>query len=118
MFCHLPDYLEFENLGDAVSFTLTTTLTPASVPFQPIAVGNGPDSIVAGDFTGDGRTDLTVANQDDNDVSVLLSKRRRHLPEPGHLRGGEQPRRDRGGGFERQSYVELETASGPREGAR
>ena len=43
--------------------------------FQPqvtYAVGNGPDAIVAGDFTGDGRTDLAVANAGDNDVSVLL----------------------------------------------
>ena len=27
---------------------------------------------MAGDFTGDGRTDLAVANSGDNDVSVLL----------------------------------------------
>ena len=31
-----------------------------------------PDAIVAGDFNGDGRTDLAVANSYDNDVSVLL----------------------------------------------
>ena len=36
------------------------------------AVGTGPDAIVAGDFTGDGRTDLAVANYGSNDVSVLL----------------------------------------------
>ena len=35
-------------------------------------VGNGPVAIVAGDFNGDGRTDLAVANADSNDVSVLL----------------------------------------------
>ena len=27
---------------------------------------------MAGDFTGDGRTDLAVANYDSNDVSILL----------------------------------------------
>ena len=37
-------------------------------------VGNGPDAIVAGDFTGHGRTDLAVANDASNDVSVLLNK--------------------------------------------
>ena len=43
--------------------------------FQPqvtYAVGQDPDAIVAGDFTGDGRTDLAVANYGDNTVSVLL----------------------------------------------
>ncbi len=43
--------------------------------FQPqvtYAVGQGPASIATGDFTGDGRTDLAVANAGDNTVSVLL----------------------------------------------
>ncbi len=45
--------------------------------FQPqvtYAVGSWPDAIVAGDFTGDGRTDLAVANSADATVSVLLGK--------------------------------------------
>jgi hypothetical protein len=36
------------------------------------AVGSFPDAIVAGDFRGDGRTDLAVANDQSNDISVLL----------------------------------------------
>ena len=43
--------------------------------FQPqvtYAVGCGPDAIVAGDFTGDGRLDLAIANADASTVSVLL----------------------------------------------
>ena len=36
------------------------------------AAGSDPVALVAGDFTGDGRTDLAVANYDDNDVSILL----------------------------------------------
>ena len=36
------------------------------------AVGNEPRAIVAGDFNGDGRTDLAVANYGSNDVSILL----------------------------------------------
>jgi hypothetical protein len=36
------------------------------------AVGNAPSALVAGDFNGDGRTDLAVANADSNTVSVLL----------------------------------------------
>ena len=36
-------------------YSLTTTLAPATAPFQPIPVGIAPDAIVAGDFNGDGR---------------------------------------------------------------
>src|SRR5262249_5856339 len=36
------------------------------------AVGNGPAAIVAGDFNGDGRVDLAVANSLDSALSVLL----------------------------------------------
>jgi len=64
--------LQVESTGGNGSFTLTTTLTPASAPFQPIPVGSGPDAIVAGDFNGDGKLDLAVANNASNDVSVLL----------------------------------------------
>ncbi len=70
---HVPagtDYLEVENLGGTGAYTLTTTLTPATTPFQPISVGSFPVAIVAGDFNGDGQTDLAVANYGSNDVSV------------------------------------------------
>ena len=74
---HVPagtDYLEVENLGGAGAYTLTTSLMPATSPFQPIASvhGDRPNALVAGDFNGDGRTDLAVANDGSNDVSVLL----------------------------------------------
>ena len=31
-----PEYLEVEDLGDATAYTLTTSLTPSSLPFEPI----------------------------------------------------------------------------------
>ncbi|HSS44213.1 MAG TPA: VCBS repeat-containing protein, partial [Thermoanaerobaculia bacterium] len=43
--------------------------------FQPamsIGVGSGPRFLAAGDFNGDGASDLAVANQGSNDLSVLL----------------------------------------------
>ena len=64
--------LVVESTGGAGTYALTTMLMPASASLQPIPVGSEPDAIVAGDFTGDGRTDLAVANYDDNTVSVLL----------------------------------------------
>ena len=35
-------------------------------------VGNGPSSVITGDFNGDGKLDLAVANQNDHTVSILL----------------------------------------------
>ncbi len=43
--------------------------------FQPgfsESVGNGPVSVAVGDFNGDGRLDIAVANYTDNTVSILL----------------------------------------------
>ena len=65
-------FLKVASTGGAGSYTLTTTVAPTTAAFQPLPVGNSPDAIVAGDFTGDGRTDLAVANDSDNTVSVLL----------------------------------------------
>jgi hypothetical protein len=114
------EYLEVENLGKSTTYSLTTSLAPTTIPFQPVPVGSLPYALVAGDFNGDGRTDLAVANKGDNDVSVLLGnrprrcqqgrqrrvgvagQRRRHFPEPGHLRRGELTGRPGGGGLQRR----------------
>ena len=65
-------FLKVDSTGGAGTYTLTTTVAPTTAAFQPLPVGNQPDAIVAGDFTGNGRTDLAVANAVDNTVSVLL----------------------------------------------
>jgi hypothetical protein len=52
--------------------TLTIMLTPASTPLQPIPTGGQARSIAAGDFSGNGRIDLAVANATSNDVLVLV----------------------------------------------
>ena len=44
--------------------------------FQPsgtLAAGSGPSAIVAGDFAGNGRLDLAVADSNSNQVSILLN---------------------------------------------
>jgi hypothetical protein len=58
--------------GGPGASTWTIMLMAAAAPFQPIPVGQDPSSIVAGDFTGDGRLDLAVANAESNTVLVLL----------------------------------------------
>jgi FG-GAP-like repeat/Abnormal spindle-like microcephaly-assoc'd, ASPM-SPD-2-Hydin/FG-GAP repeat len=45
------------------------TFTPAS---GSPGVGNFPESVAVGDFNGDGKLDLAVANEYDNTVSILL----------------------------------------------
>ena len=44
----------------------------APAPGSPIAVGFQPFGVAAGDFNGDGITDLAVANYGSNSVSILL----------------------------------------------
>jgi len=38
-----------------------------------VGVGSSPQAIIAGDFNGDGRLDLAVANGVSNTVSILLN---------------------------------------------
>ena len=50
--------------GGGLSFTAS--------PGSPFATGARPFSVIAGDFDGDGRRDLAIANLDGDSVSVLL----------------------------------------------
>ena len=96
---HLPAgsfVLEVEQRQGPGTYTLTSTLTAATTPFEPIpsyfttpssSVAGDisdvsdfinlrvPDSLVRGDFNGDGRLDIATVNSSGftfNDVSVLL----------------------------------------------
>jgi len=50
----------------------TTTVAFASASGSPIAAGAVPRSIAVGDFNGDGKLDLAVANSSDNTLTILL----------------------------------------------
>src|SRR5947207_8498748 len=47
---------------------------PSLVGTLSYAVGQYPQAVVTGEFNGDGKLDLAVANEYDNTVSVLLGK--------------------------------------------
>src|SRR5262249_15129902 len=65
--------LEVQNIGGAGPYTLLTTLTPVTIPFQPIPVTSQPSSVVTGDFTGHGISDIATTNLNTSDLSVILS---------------------------------------------
>ncbi len=88
-------------VANGIDNTVSVLLGNGDGTFQPqvtYAVGLGPGAIVAGDFTGDGRIDLAVANEAWHRHRVgVAGQRRRHVPAPGHLRGGSRPDGHRGG---------------------
>ncbi len=63
----------------------------------PNVVGSVPDAVAAGDFTGDGRLDLAVANYLSNDVSILLGNGDGTFQPALDLLHGSGPGRHRGG---------------------
>ncbi len=105
------DYLELENLGTNVPYTLTTTFTQASDPFQPIPTGNGPDAVVAGDFNGDGHLDLAIANGGDNDVSILLGNGDGTFQESVQYAVGSDPYAIVAGDFNGDGHLDLAVAN-------
>ena len=64
-------------LVNTVSILLNTTAagaaTPSFAPKQDFATGDGPLSVALGDLNGDGKLDLSVANFNSSNVSVLLN---------------------------------------------
>ena len=65
-------WLQVRDDGGAGTFTLTAMMTPSATAFQAVPVGKDPDAVVEGDFTGNGKLDLAVANATSNTVSILL----------------------------------------------
>jgi hypothetical protein len=72
-----PDLAVADRYSDTVSVLLNTTApgspTPSFAPRQAFATGSVPLSAAVGDFNGDGRPDLAVANFISDTVSVLLN---------------------------------------------
>ena len=103
---HVPagtDYLEVENLGGTGAYTLTTSLMPSTSPFQPIPLPRGPSHTPSwrGTSTATAAPTWPSPTRLQRRVGVA-GQRRRHLPEPGAVRGGDRASRPRGGGLQRR----------------
>ncbi len=72
-----PDLAITNQGANTVSVLLNTTAMGATTPSfaaqQTFATGANPFAVAVGDFNGDGKPDLAVANLNDNTVSVLLN---------------------------------------------
>ncbi|HEX3447493.1 MAG TPA: FG-GAP-like repeat-containing protein [Isosphaeraceae bacterium] len=72
-----PDLAVANQFSNSVSLLLNTTAAGSNTPNfaakQDFATGSIPNSVAIGDFNGDNRPDLAVANEGSNRVSVLLN---------------------------------------------
>jgi hypothetical protein len=67
--------LAVTNFANGVPSTVSIFLGNGDGTFQApatYAAGSGPISVITGDFNGDSKLDLAVANQNDHSVSILL----------------------------------------------
>lgn len=79
---------------------------------QTFTVGNGPIDATAGDFNGDGLPDLAIANQDSNNVSILLmNAASTALLPPTNFPTGSLPQAIVAGDFNTDGKIDLVTAN-------
>ena len=102
--------LVVQYLGGAGTYILTTMVTPAISPVQPIPVGASPEAIVAGDFNGDGHIDLAVANYSSKGVSILLGNGDGTFQPPVTYAVGTQPYGIVAGDFTGDGNIDLAVA--------
>lgn len=59
--------------SNLLRFPVTNSTTSVTLNKSSFATGNSPRAVATGDFNGDGRPDLAVANSADDTVSIFLS---------------------------------------------
>jgi hypothetical protein len=88
-----------------------TFQSQAIQPRVTYAVGANPDAIVAGDFTGNGRLDLAVANAKGDTVSVLLGNGDGTFQNQGTYAVGSDPDAIVAGDFNGDGHLDLAVAN-------
>jgi hypothetical protein len=110
-------YLQLQ--GAAGAYALTTQFAPAALPFQDISIGTTAQAVAAGDFNGDGFSDLVTVNanpgdpssSDLNDVSVFLGKPDGTFEDPLHFAVGNKPTAVVVGHFSDSGHLDVATAN-------
>ena len=100
-----PTRLLLEPLDDR---TLPSLVGPVSFDF---AVGRNPNAVAVGEFNGDGRPDLAVANSDGNEVSVLLGNGDATFQPARNFATGAYPASVAVGDFNNDGKLDLATAN-------
>jgi hypothetical protein len=105
-------YLEVEGLGNSTgSYVLTASYATTTVPYQSLAVGTEPLSVATGDFNGDGKVDLAVANFYGNSVTIYLGAGDGTFGAPQDYAVGVQPDAIVVGDFNGDGRLDIATAS-------
>src|SRR4030095_9171979 len=97
--------------GQAVEGCTTASFSQAGD--SPFGVGAGPFSVAVGDFNLDGKPDLAVANQDSNNVTILLGNGMGGFTQPSSspVGAGFAPRSVAVGDFNLDGKPDLATAN-------
>jgi hypothetical protein len=97
--------------SNVVFFPVTppaTTVLFANASGSPIAVGVSPRGIAVGDFNGDGKLDMAVANEVSNTLTILLGNGDgTFTPAPSQLETGAIPNSIAVGDFNRDGKLDL-----------
>src|SRR5262249_10878396 len=94
--------------------TVTTPLTCTPIAFPaPINFGAGssPNGVTVGDFNGDGKQDLAVANGGSDNVSILLGDGAGNFSAPTNFIVGDNPQLAAVGDFNRDGNQDLAVAN-------
>src|SRR5262249_47263969 len=102
------DFVEVAGLaGTTGAYTLTTAFQPATDPFLQLPDGDLSRAAVASDFNHDGHIDLATANQNSNDVSILLGLGDGTFAPETRIRVGTTPSGIVAGDFDGDGHLDL-----------
>jgi hypothetical protein len=108
----------FDNAGATTTRTFTLAVTTPStcnpVSFataSDFGTGSSPAFVLVGDFNGDGRQDLAVANGGSNDVSILLDDGAGNFSVPTNFAVGDAPISIAAGDFNGDGKEDLAVAN-------
>src|SRR2546422_841373 len=95
----------------AVITSTASTGTPSFAPATNFSAGTNPYAVVAGDFNGDSKLDLAVANYDSGNVSIFIGNGSGGFNAPANFTVGTHPRALATGYFNADTKLDLAVAN-------